>query len=321
MFRWASIIGSSIAVALLGTTSIIGFIEAAWMCVGWHWIGGPPSRCVTLYSVALWPFFLGLGFTTLLAIIHLVVAARQKRWGWFNALLLAPPLCFCMSAYVGGSYSSRSFLFFIICLPFIGLPNLLFSIKVLNQTQEAATTSPPGEELLGIKWISIICSSIGAALLGGISVIVSFEEAWGCVGLHAIYPAPYVCYGLYTLIPWTFLLGIGLTALFGLIHLGIAASRYKWGWFNALLMVPPLCVFIGPYLGTLTYIGGIYIEDVMDHVGRVLFIISLPLAGLPNLLFGIKVLKPGRVTVSASPSGAEPVPVPPLGETSEQQQS
>jgi hypothetical protein len=324
MFRWVSIIGSWTAIALLGATSFAGFIEAGWDCVGWVWDGPLPSKCVTLYSLALWPFFLGLGLTAFWALVHLFVAAQQKRWGWFNALLIAPPTCFCVSAFVGGPYSSNSFMFFILCLPFIGLPNLLFSLKVLWPGQAAVRVSSSGKELSGTcRWISIICSAIGAAMLGGMSVVVSLEEAWGCTNWDRIDPLPSVCFMLYTLGGWTSFLGIGLTALFGLIHLGVASQQHRWGWFNALLMVPFLCFFMGPYIETFAdtdYSVLNYTDSIYYKVGLVLWIISLPLAGLPNLLFGIFSLKPKRRTARAALPGAEPAPVPPLSETHEQPQ-
>lgn len=288
MFRWASIIGSSIAVALLGATSVIGFIAAASECVGVVWDGPLPSRCFTLGSLAVWPFFLGVGLTALVALAHLSVAVRQSRWGWFNALLIAPPSCYFMSAYVAGPSSSNGFILFILCIPFIGLPNLLFSLEVLKPVQKAVQVSPSGKELSAtFRWASTVCSSIAVALLGGMSVIGSFEEVSGCAGADSIDPLPSVCSTLYTLIIWTFFIGVGLIALFGLIHLGIASQQHRWGWFNALLMVPLLCFFMGPYLGTITYTG-----TIIYNAGLVLSIVSLPLAGMPNLLFSIKVVKP-----------------------------
>ncbi|HEY7355771.1 MAG TPA: hypothetical protein VH590_04860, partial [Ktedonobacterales bacterium] len=154
MFRWASIICSSIALALFFITGFAVKVDE-----------GCPDRipmtalaiaradslllslqppCVTFYDTLYSSTFLcGFSLTVLLLIANLIMAFRKRTWDWLFTLLVVPPLCFscgilAYSSWAGGGvYLLQSFSITVGCA-FIGLLNLLYGIIGLRPERRAA---------------------------------------------------------------------------------------------------------------------------------------------------------------------------------------
>jgi len=129
MFKWVSIICSSITIVLLG---IAGFALglAKDQCLGSiRWYPFTP-QCNMLLTVNTWAALSGIGLTVVLLIVHLSVAAKKGTWSWLITLLVGPPLCF--FSYIFGFNSGVDGIMMGIVFTLVGLPNLLFSLLVLR---------------------------------------------------------------------------------------------------------------------------------------------------------------------------------------------
>ncbi len=138
------------------------------------------------------------------------------------------------------------------------------------------------------RWASIICSSIALVLLGiaGFTAGIAFKECSG----EIVPPVSPHCVMLYTVDAWAALSGAGLTVLLMVVHLIVAVKKHTWGWLITLLVEPLLCFLCYAWL---------YSSGSGDGITLGIF---FTLIGLPNLLFGISVLKPPRGELGASPS-------------------
>jgi hypothetical protein len=176
-----------------------------------------------------------------------------------------------------------------------------------------------------LRWVSIIGSSIALALFGASGFGATAYE--GCPDripmaamaitkmdtfFLALQPSCAMFYNAFA--GWTLLCGLCLTVLLLIAHLIMAFRKYATWWFITLLIVPPLCFFCGLSYA-LSWSGDTFAITALTMS------ISCSLAGLPNLLFGIIGLRPTRAAGRASLPGAGAVPVSPLSEPSEQQQS
>jgi hypothetical protein len=87
-----------------------------------------------LYNTSTWAILLGTGLTVLLLVIYLIVAAKKRAWRWLIALLVLPPLSFSCYAFFYVSDFDTAIAASFVFITLIGLPNLLFCIKVLKPT-------------------------------------------------------------------------------------------------------------------------------------------------------------------------------------------
>jgi hypothetical protein len=88
-----------------------------------------------------------------LLVIHLIVSAKKRTWGWFITFLAAPPVCFSCGAlmdapWVGGGVVTIYALTICVFGALIGGLNLLFGIAVLKPTKGMPRASPSAEVLL-----------------------------------------------------------------------------------------------------------------------------------------------------------------------------
>jgi hypothetical protein len=145
MFRWASITCSLVALAAF---AVVGFTAGEEVRQGCTDAIRPPlpPRCNVLSNISSWVFLFGLILTLALQIIHYLVAAQKRSWGWIITLLVTPPLCILFSLYGVNPPGARADLLpSFVYLP-IGLPNLLFGIFGLKPRRRDSRASLPGEE-------------------------------------------------------------------------------------------------------------------------------------------------------------------------------
>lgn len=136
MFRWISVIISAIAVVVLSLAGVslgVWFASCYEFTMGFYEAPPPSAYCVRVSAASNWLFLTGASLTVLLLVVHLVLAAKQRKWGWFIGLLVAPIICF----FVGiGVTASGNAIFTALALALIGLPNLLFGLIALTAPAE-----------------------------------------------------------------------------------------------------------------------------------------------------------------------------------------
>lgn len=160
MFRWASIMFSSMAVVFFIVTGFAAVVEQG--CPDWIPLAAlsiaradtsPPSLgpgCVVFYNtLGSWALLCGAGLIVILLVAHLIISAKKRIWGWFITLLVAPPVCFSCGAIIiapwaGGGGTLDELTISAFCT-LIGLLNLLFGIAVLKPTRSAPRASPSAE--------------------------------------------------------------------------------------------------------------------------------------------------------------------------------
>ena len=160
MFRWVSLLFSAIATLLFIVTLFV--IEAGTGCPDWPHMAmissvrtdqlslAPQFECTMFYvTLSSWTVLCAAGLTLLLLIIHLLVAAKKRLWGWFTTLFVWPSLCVISGGatvgQIAGGYDG-GFMITMFCL-FGGLINLLFGIVILKPWQ-AAPKGFPADEVL-----------------------------------------------------------------------------------------------------------------------------------------------------------------------------
>ena len=160
MFRWASIIFSSMAIVFFGVTSFAAMAEEgcpdriplAAMFIARADIP-PPSpgpNCVMFYNtLGSWALLCGVGLIVLLLVVHLIVSAKKRIWRWFITFLVAPAACFSCGALTisqwAGDVGTLDGLTISALCALIGLLNLLFGIVVLKPTRGTPRVSPSAE--------------------------------------------------------------------------------------------------------------------------------------------------------------------------------